>query len=349
MKKVVALLLAALMVLSLAACGSSGGASAISDEKKEVAEGVENYKIGVSILELTAYTWYQGVIDGCKQWVEENGEKNGVNFEFTFEDSHSDVQTMLTKVENMLAAGAQGIILFPADESSAIPTMKEYTAKGIPFVIGDWPQEYTDPADKVWATYVGHDMRALGEVAGQIAVDYLKTLNTDKPVCVFISVPAQGQPTIERFEGYRDTILASFPNAVILEEGDIGGNTRDSSQTLFENVLQREDHIDVVSGHNDAAVVGAYNAAVAQGRTDPKFIGLAGDIDVLGWLESKNEAWIGEVLQDPCVLGYQATDALYRTLIKHEELPDNYELPQPEAITPENISEYDWHSWGWLG
>lgn len=347
MKKLFALLLAVAMLLSLVACGSSS--SAISGEKAEVKDGVTNYKIGVSILELTAYTWYQGVIDGCKDWVADNGEKYGVNFEFSFEDSHSDVQSMLTKVENMLAAGSDGIILFPADASSAIPTMKEYTAQGIPFVIGDWAQEYTDPADKVWSTFVGHDMTALGEVAGQIAVEYLKTLDTDTPVCLYITVPQNGQASIDRFEGYKSAILAEFPNAIILEEGDINGNSRDTAQTLMENILQREPHIDVVSGHNDAAVVGAYNAAVAQGRTDPKFIGLAGDIDVLGWLESGNEYWIGEVLQDPCVLGYQATDAMYRTLVLKEELPDEYELPQPEAITPANINEYDWHNWGWLG
>ena len=34
---------------------------------EETAEGTTDLKIGVSIMELTAYTWYQGVIDGCNQ------------------------------------------------------------------------------------------------------------------------------------------------------------------------------------------------------------------------------------------------------------------------------------------
>ena len=85
-----------------------------------MAEDVTDYKIGVSIMELTAYTWYQGVIDGCKQWLEENGEAKGVNLDFDFEDSRSDVQTMLTNLDNMVAAGSDGIILFPADASSVI-------------------------------------------------------------------------------------------------------------------------------------------------------------------------------------------------------------------------------------
>lgn len=309
----------------------------------------EEYKIGVSIMELTAYTWYQGVIDGCNQWAEDHGEEFGVDLKFDFEDSRSDVQTMLTNVENMRAAGSAGIILFPADASSAIPTIKECVSEGIPVVIGDYAQEYTDEADKVWSTFVGHDMKALGVAAGEAAVAYLDELGKDDPVCMYITVPTSGQVSQDRFDGFTETVLASYPNAKIVEEGDVGAHNRDSAQTLMENVLQREPVIDVVCGHNDAEVVGAYNAAVAQGRDEVHFVGIAGDKDVLNWIKDGNEAWLGEVLQDPVVLGYQATDALLRVLVNGEELPDNYELPQPTVISAENIADTDFESWRWLG
>jgi ribose transport system substrate-binding protein len=301
--------------------------------------------VGVSIMELTAYTWYLGVIDGCKQWAADHQD---ANFTFQFEDSHSDVQTMLNNVDNLLSASAKGIILFPADASSAIPTIKQNVAKGIPFVIGDYKQQPSKPSDAVWATFVGHDMKALGVTAGKIAVDYLKTLGKDNPVCLFVSRPTSGQVSADRFNGFRDTILAKFPKARIIDEGDAAAGSRASSQDLVENVLQREAVIDVVSGHNDAEVVGAYNAAVSQKRTDIKFIGIAGDKDVLTFLSKGNPAWIGEVLQDPVVLGYQATDAMYRTLVKKEKLPAEYKLPQPEGITPANIKNYNWQKWSWL-
>jgi ABC-type sugar transport system substrate-binding protein len=301
--------------------------------------------IGVSIMELTAYTWYLGVIDGCKQWAVDHPE---ANFTFQFEDSHSDVQTMLNNIDNLLAANAKGIILFPADASSAIPTIKQNVAKGIPFVIGDYKQQPSKPSDAVWATFVGHDMRALGVTAGKIAVEYLKTLKKDNPVCLFVSRPTSGQVSKDRYEGFRDTVLATFPKAKVIEEGDAGAGSRASSQDLVENVLQREKVIDVVCGHNDAEVVGAYNAAVSQKRNTIKFIGIAGDKDVLTFISKGNPAWIGEVLQDPVVLGYQATDAMYRSLVKGEKLPAAYELPQPEGITPANIKNYNWQKWAWL-
>ena len=301
--------------------------------------------IGVSIMELTAYTWYLGVIDGCKQWAVDHPD---ANFTFQFEDSHSDVQTMLNNIDNLLAANAKGIILFPADASSAIPTIKQNVAKGIPFVIGDYKQQPSKPSDAVWATFVGHDMRALGVTAGKIAVEYLKTLKKDNPVCLFVSRPTSGQVSKDRYEGFRDTVVATFPKAKVIEEGDAGAGSRASSQDLVENVLQREKVIDVVCGHNDAEVVGAYNAAVSQKRNTIKFIGIAGDKDVLTFISKGNPAWIGEVLQDPVVLGYQATDAMYRSLVKGEKLPAAYELPQPEGITTANIKNYNWQKWAWL-
>lgn len=368
MRKVLALLMAVVMTIGLVACGSDKAEPADTEAKEPAAaEKTEEpakaddtadasastdkktYKIGVSIMELTAYTWYQGVIDGCNNWLADHGDEFGVDFEFDFEDSRSDVQTMLTNVENMASAGCDGIILFPADASSAIPTMKEFVAQGIPFIIGDYAQEPSSEEDVVWSTFVGHDMKALGQKAGDEAVKYLDTLGKDDPVCLFISRPTSGQVSQDRYEGFKETVLAAYPKAKIIEEGDTGAGNRDSAQTLMENVLQREDTVDVVCGHNDAEVVGAYNAAVAQGRNEIKFVGIAGDIDVLGWIEEGNDMWLAEVLQDPVVLGYQATDAMYKVLVNNEELPERYDLPEPEAITNSNIKDYDWHNWGWLG
>lgn len=317
-----------------------------TEEETEETTAEEPIKIGVSIMELSAYTWYLGVIDGCNQYVADHPE---VNFEFQFEDSRSDVQTMLNNIENLVTAGAEGIILFPADASSAIPMMKQYVEQGIPFVIGDYEQQPESEEDVVWETYVGHDMKALGVKAGEIAVEYLKTLDKEDPVALFVSRPTSGQVSQDRVDGFKETILAEFPDAQVIVEGDVGAGSADSAQSLVENVLQREPVIDVVSGHNDAEVRGAYLAAVAANRDDEmKFIGIAGAVEVLTYIAEGNEAWLGEVLQDPVVLGYQATDAMYRALVLGEELPAEYELPQPEAITPENIDEYDWETWSWL-
>ena len=327
MKKLLSLFLAALMLFSLSSAA------------------LAETKIGVSIMELSAYTWYLGVIEGANKWAEENPD---AGFVFQFEDSRSDVSNMLNNIDNLVTWGAKGIILFPADASSAIPTMKQYTAEGIPFVIGDYAQQPTTEEDIVWKTFVGHNMKALGVKSGEVAVEYLKTLGKEDPVCLFITRPTSGQVSVDRYAGFFETVLAAFPKAKIIEEGDVGAGSRDSAQSLMENVLQRESVIDVVSGHNDAEVVGAYNAAVAANRNEIKFIGIAGDKDVLTYVTDGNKMWLGEVLQNPVDLGYQATKAMYETLVEGKELPLVWDLPLPEAITPANVKDYNWQTWTWL-
>jgi len=332
MKKFIILLL--VLTLSAGMLMARGQSQAASD----------GTRIGVSIMELTAYTWYLGVIDGCNQWAKENP---AAKVTFQFEDSKSDVSTMLNNIDNLITAGAKAIILFPADASSAIPVMKQYTAQGIPFVIGDYEQQPNSPADIIWKTYVGHNMTALGEVAGKVAVDYLKTLGKSDPTCLFVTRPQSGQVTRDRLNGFSRVVKEAFPNARIIEEGDSGAGSRASAQDLVENILQREAVIDVVSGHNDAAVIGAYNAAVSQNRPNIKFVGIAGDKDVLTYITNGNPAWLGEVLQDPTTLGHTATEAIWQVL-QGKTIPLKFDLPMPEAITPANIKSYNWQSWSWL-
>ena len=156
---------------------------------------VAETKIGVSIMELTAYTWYLGVIQGCEEWAEEHPD---AEFTFQFEDSRSDVSTMLNNIDNLVTGGAQGIILFPADASSAIPTMKQYVAQGIPFVIGDYAQEPASEDDIVWETFVGHALwaRLQAPLPSSTSRPWTKTIR-----CACSSAarpPARFRPTASR-------------------------------------------------------------------------------------------------------------------------------------------------------
>jgi len=360
-KKLIALILAlVLLTVVFAGCSKKEETSTSKEEKtdttgttstKEETSSSEEKKdsepilIGGSIMTL-AYPWFLGAQEGMERWAKDNPD---ANVKFQFEDSNMDIQTCITKLENMAAAGAKGIVIFPPDAKAIIPTMVDlHNNKGIKFVVGDYPQQPDDPSQIVWSTFVGHDMRALGEEAGKIAVEYLKKLGKDDPVILYISRPQSGQVSQDRFDGFTSVILESFPNAKIIEEGDAGAGDKNSAQDLMDSILQREKTIDLVCGHNDAEVLGAYNAAVGAGRADEmKFIGIAGDKEVLAYVE-EGKHWIGEVLQDPVVLGYTAMEALWKAL-NGEKLPERYELPKPEAITPENIKNYDWRNWTWLG
>lgn len=342
----------AAIALGMAGCGNPT-ASPIEDESPASgnadvqAETGDKILVGGSIFTLQ-YPWFLGAMQGMEQWGEEHPE---ANVQFQFEDSNQDIQTNIKNLEGLAAAGAKGIVVFPVDSKAIIPTMVDlYKNKGVKFVVGDYPQQPDSEDDIVWETFVGHDMVALGEAAGEVAVEHLKELGKDDPTLLFITVPTSGEVTQQRLKGFSDVVLAAFPNATIIEEGDTGSADRNSAQSLMENVLQREQNIDVVAGHNDAEVIGAYNAAVGANRADGiAFVGIGGDKEVLNYIQDGNKSWIGAVIQDPVVLGYTAMDAMWQALSGDTDLPPIYELPKPEAITPANIGDYDWQSWEWLG
>lgn len=343
MRKKLLFILIAVFTLLLAACNSSNEEEANHNASADQKEGNE-LLIGGAIMNY-AWPWFLGTIEGMKN-EGENYEDKVVKFEF--HDSQNNINTQINQLENMAQKGIDGLVIFPTDTKAIIPTMVKLHEQGIKIVVGDYPQTPDSEEDIVWETFVGHDFKAMGEVAGKIAVEDLKARGVDDPTVVYLSLPSSGEASNDRFEGFSETIKKDFPNAKIIEEGDSEGS-RNSSQNLFENVLQRQKEVDIVSGHNDSLVLGAYSAAVSSGKDkNIRFIGMAGDKEVLKYIKEGNESWIGEVLQDPVVLGETALKALLESL-DEKELDERYPLPEPEAITPENISDYDWENWEWLG
>jgi len=342
MKRNILLIVMSLLAVVLVACGTSTGQE--DENNGDESEKSDHLKIGGAIMNY-AWPWFLGTVEGMENEAEKYDDKT---ITFDFHDGQNDINQQINQLENMAQKGIDGLVIFPTDTKAIIPKMVDLHEQGTKIVIGDLPQSPDSEDEIVWETFVGHDFKAMGEVAGKIAVDDLNKSDIDDPTVAYITLPSSGEASNERFEGFSEVIMEEFPNANIIEEGDSDG-TRNSSQTLFENVLQRDAEIDIVSGHNDSLVLGAYSAAVSAGKDkDMHFVGMAGDKEVLEHIQEGNESWIGQVLQDPIVLGETALEALLESL-DGEELDDEYPLPEPEAITPDNISEYDWENWEWLG
>ena len=86
-----------------------------------LAGAVAETKIGVSIMELTAYPWYLGVIQGCNDWAADHPD---AGFTFQFEDSHSDVSTMLKTIRDTPSA-AWGVDPHPTPKRMIGPVIHQ--------------------------------------------------------------------------------------------------------------------------------------------------------------------------------------------------------------------------------
>lgn len=115
-KRLIAMTLAAVMALSLAACGSGGGDSAGSEAAQTGAEtsGTETESAGTDMNiamitdsgDITDQSFNQTTYESCKKWAEENGAQ----FTYYKPDSDSD-EARNASVDQAVAGGANVIVM----------------------------------------------------------------------------------------------------------------------------------------------------------------------------------------------------------------------------------------------
>ena len=87
------------------------------------------------VKDASAVAW-QGAILGCRQAVEELGPDK-VELRFTTGLQDQKIEENITALEDALAAGAEGIVLAPADSVALIPAVQKANELGIPVVAMD--------------------------------------------------------------------------------------------------------------------------------------------------------------------------------------------------------------------
>ena len=123
MKKLLALVLAAVMALSLVACGGSSDAG--SD--------VKTYKVGVAIYQFddNFMTLYR---EELKSYFETKNTDT-VKYEVTLVDSKNDMATQTDQIRNFITQGMDLIICNLVQTSSADAIIDEVVAAEIPLVL----------------------------------------------------------------------------------------------------------------------------------------------------------------------------------------------------------------------
>ncbi len=157
-RKVFAILTAAMMTLSLAACGSSSESTqSAAAEATSLAEGaVEgSYKVGISQFA------EHGSLDDCRngfiQGMEENGFVEGVNVTYDLQNANADTAMASTIADNFVSKGYDLIcaIATPSAMSAFNSTMKT-----------EIPVIYTAVTDPVAAQLAQEDGTPAGNITG---------------------------------------------------------------------------------------------------------------------------------------------------------------------------------------
>src|SRR5450432_427286 len=179
----------------------------------------------------------------------------------------SDNAGQVTVVENMINAGAKGILITPADSKAIVPSVKKWRDQGIVIIALDSPTEPLDATDALFAT----DNFKAGVAIGQ----YAKATFAGKPAKI---VTLDLLPSIAVGYLRHNGFLNGFGDATITADTKEQKNTADvvcegnsdgdqaKGQAAMETCLQKSPDVNLVYAINEPAATGAYTALKAAGK-----------------------------------------------------------------------------------
>ena len=183
-------------------------------------------------------------------------------------DGDNDGQ--VAAIEQLMAAGAKGILLVPSDSTAIVPTVKKARDAGIVVITLDTPLDPVTAADALYAT----DNFKAGQLIGAWAKGTLGAKASKAKIATLDL--AANQPSVDylRHNGFLDGfgIKAKDPKHFSLADSpqivgsDVTSGSTEGGRKAMENILQKADEVDLVYAINEPAAYGGYAALKAAGK-----------------------------------------------------------------------------------
>ena len=307
--------------------GDAPDASDASDEVENDAEtaedtsGAEGAQIGVVVKCENSHflAMFQGARDAAAEYGATILEATPLN--------DSDYTGQLTKVEDLIAQGVDGIVASPLSDTLLLDTFNAYIEKGGYVALAD-----TDMPD--WdgkLAFVGTDNYEAVYEAAQYLADYLEP---GANVIVFRG-PMGNSTHEDRAQGAIDGLTDIGANILEVYDAECATDKAAAAMEDF-TVKYAEQGIDCVFTTSGEMVIGAVEAADQAGLTDVIFTGFNGSIEEIELVAAGKVLYT--VAQNPYKMGYDCTK-----VILAEMNGETYEYEQNSGvtfITADNYQQY---------
>jgi len=248
------------LALGLAACGGDDDDAAAGGES-----GGGDVLVGL-ITKTDTNPFFVKMREGA----EATAEDLGIEFQSFAGEEDGDNESQVDAVDNLIAAGAAGILITPNDSEAIVPALDRARQAGLFVIALDTPVEPADAAD---ATFATDNFRA-GQLIGEWAKATFEATGTEARIAMLDLNPNQISVDVARDQGFLDGFGVDIGDeSAIGDEDDpriVGHDVTEGSpeggRTAMENLLQRDPSINLVYTINEPAAAGAYEALKAAGR-----------------------------------------------------------------------------------
>lgn len=181
-----------------------------------------------------------------------------------------DNDSQVAAVENLIAAGAKGILIVPSDSRAIVPVVERARAAGILVIALDTPLDPPSAADATFAT----DNFLAGKLVGQWAAKTLGSKAKSARIALLDLNVNQISVDVARDQGFLTGFGIDVANPASIGDErdprivghDVTLGNEEGGRRAMENLLQRDPFISVVYTINEPAAAGAFEALHSIGR-----------------------------------------------------------------------------------
>lgn len=286
MKKLVALLLAGAMMVTVSGC------NAITiDGEENTSDKSGGTVIGFSVSTLNN-PFFVTLTEGAKAAA---GEKQ---VDLVVVDAGDDAAKQASDIEDLVSRNVGVLIVNPVDSDAVAPAVQSALSQGVKVISVDRAVNGVDVDCQI----------ASDNVAGaRMATEYLKELiGEGGKVAELQGVPG-ASATIDRGEGFHQVADTGFDVAA----SQTANFNRAEGMSVMENILQSDGTVKGVFAHNDEMALGAAEAVAASGK-DIKIVGFDATDDAQKAVKDGKMA--ATVAQKPDKMGETAVETALRIM-----------------------------------
>ena len=340
MKKIIAILLAMAIGLSLAACGSTpaqpsqpaaeaSSTDAAPAESASAAEGKAEYAV---VLKVLSSQFWQTMRDG----IQAEADKMGIKVDIYAANTEDDVEGQVTLLENDISTGYKAIGVAPISDVNLNNAIADATSKGIKIVNIDEKVNMDALAELGGActAYVATDNVAVGKLGAEYLIEQIGGAGEVAIV--------EGKAGAVSGENRRDGAKAAFEAAgLTIVESQPADWDRTKAYDVATNYITAHPDLKAIYCCNDTMAMGVQEAVEASGK-DIKVCGTDGNDDAIQSVADGKLA--ATVAQDPAAVGAKGLQLMVEAVENDAAMEPGAEVPvygiDAILITSENASEY---------
>jgi len=245
-------------------------------------------------------------------------------------DAQNSPEQQVSVVENMLAAGANCLIIRARSTTTLGPVAERAHEAGVP-VIGMF--DNFAGANVV----VGFDQSEMGRSSGKLGGKYLQENFGGKGDVIVLNADSLGGATIDRAKGIVDGLKAVAPDAVVV--ANVEAYTVQSGNDVVSSALQAHPDVRLVITVNDAGAQGALAALKNAGKNVPAEAGvvaIAGEGTDATLQLIKSGQIYGTTSAALLEVGAKTVD-LCRKMLAGEKEPKRIDISPLPVFTKDNV------------